>query len=57
MRKILIISSLLLGLQSFAQDSISVFQANPEDTVEYERFLEIVENSLFEYYSETWGKE
>lgn len=28
-----------------------------EDTLEYERFIETVENSVFEYYKETWGKE
>lgn len=29
-----------------------------EDSVyTYQRFLNVVENSLFEYYSETWGKE
>jgi membrane-bound lytic murein transglycosylase D len=28
-----------------------------DDSLTYERFLEVVESSLFEYYSETWGKE
>ena len=28
-----------------------------EDTMEYERFLEIVELTLFEHYKEVWGKE
>ena len=28
-----------------------------EDTLEYERFIDNVEESLFEYYKETWGKE
>ena len=28
-----------------------------EDTFQYERFLEIVEQSLFEHYKEVWGKE
>ncbi|MEX1001700.1 MAG: transglycosylase SLT domain-containing protein [Crocinitomicaceae bacterium] len=27
------------------------------DTFQYERFIEIVEHSLFEHYKETWGKE
>ncbi|MDG1914372.1 MAG: LysM peptidoglycan-binding domain-containing protein [Crocinitomix sp.] len=27
------------------------------DSLTYQRFLDVVENSLFEYYNETWGKE
>jgi membrane-bound lytic murein transglycosylase D len=27
------------------------------DTLQYERFIETVENSVFEYYKETWSKE
>lgn len=49
---VLLCSSLLLQ----AQDS-TVNYTGYEDTLEYERFLETVENSLFEYYQETWGKE
>lgn len=40
---------------SRAQDSTDF--VGVADTFEYERFIEIVENSLFEYYEETWGKE
>lgn len=48
----------MLGSFIYAQDSTSTaFVANPEDTLEYERFIEVVENSLFKYYEETWGKE
>ena len=32
-------------------------KANPEDTVTYERFLDVVEKTLFDYYYETWGKD
>lgn len=39
-----------------AQDSLIV-PKGVADTLEYERFLENVECSLFEYYYETWGKE
>ncbi len=31
-------------------------QSDP-DSLTYQRFLDVVENSLFEYYNETWGKE
>ncbi|OIQ31244.1 MAG: hypothetical protein BM555_05325 [Crocinitomix sp. MedPE-SWsnd] len=55
---ILSFASLMLGSFIYAQDSTSTaFVANPEDTLEYERFIEVVENSLFKYYEETWGKE
>jgi len=48
----------MLGSFVYAQDSTTTaFVANPEDTLEYERFIEVVENSLFKYYEETWGKE
>ena len=45
----------------FGQDSLST-NLNPilsEDAEEYtyQRFLDVVENSLFEYYKETWGKD
>ena len=39
-----------------AQQDTNVFMGYA-DTFQYERFIEIVENSLFEYYKETWGKE
>ncbi|MFT4599902.1 MAG: membrane-bound lytic murein transglycosylase D [Arenicella sp.] len=54
---ILSFASLMLGSFIYAQDSTTALVANPEDTLEYERFIEVVENSLFEYYEETWGKE
>jgi len=38
-------------LFSQIQDSIQT------DTLQYERFIETVENSVFEYYKETWNKE
>ena len=47
----------MLGVQVWAQDSLETSVPVTEDTLEYERFIEIVENSLFEYYTETWGKE
>lgn len=48
-----------------AQDSTNIANIdstliNPEadpDSLTYQRFLDVVENSLFEYYNETWGKE
>ncbi len=30
---------------------------DPSDTLTYERFLDVVERTLFDYYSETWGKD
>ena len=64
MKFIVSISILLVGLIAHSQDSTAVnidstalsFD-NSDDTLEYERFIEVVENSLFEYYEETWGKE
>lgn len=48
-------------LSAFGQDSLvtttePVEEPNP-DSLTYQRFLDVVENSLFEYYKETWGKE
>jgi len=45
----------------YGQDSLKValdssLKVNPEEYT-YQRFLDVVENSLFEYYKETWGKE
>lgn len=53
--------SFLFCLKAFGQDSTQTslpisIQKN-EDTLVYQRFLDVVENSLFEYYKETWGKE
>jgi membrane-bound lytic murein transglycosylase D len=49
---------LMISVSSMAQqDSLNKIEINPEDTLEYERFIETVENSVFEYYKETWGKE
>ena len=46
------------GHNLWAQDDSLLFEPTViEDTMESERFLEVVENSLFEYYNETWGKE
>ena len=47
---------------SVAQDSTEVLSSeimdnSDSDSLTYQRFLDIVENSLFEYYEETWGKE
>ena len=53
----LLFASLIPTIFNYAQDSTTVFLPNTEDTLEYERFIEVVENSLFEYYEETWGKE
>jgi membrane-bound lytic murein transglycosylase D len=50
------IALLCLGLSVKAQDTIPSFTGY-EDTLQYERFIETVESSLFEYYEETWGKE
>lgn len=48
----------LIGVGAFAQDSTLTYTPDTnEDTLTYERFLAVVENSLFEYYKETWGKE
>ena len=49
---------LLMSTLSISQLD-STFQVEPQnaDTLEYERFIETVENSVFEYYKETWGKE
>lgn len=47
----------LFGLNSFTKAQDSLNSQLIEDTLEYERFIEVVENSLFEYYKETWGKE
>ena len=50
------ISLCLACLPLKAQQDTNVFMGYA-DTFQYERFIEIVENSLFEYYKETWGKE
>lgn len=49
----------ILSLSAFAQsnDSLQNTSEKLEDTLEYERFIETVEQSVFEYYKETWGKE
>lgn len=52
-----VLSILFVANCSVAQDSLATATINQEDTLEYERFIEVVENSLFEYYKETWGKE
>ncbi|MBD3636106.1 MAG: transglycosylase SLT domain-containing protein [Crocinitomicaceae bacterium] len=50
------IAAVMLCLNSSAQED-SVSFMGYEDTFQYERFLEIVEQSLFEHYKEVWGKE
>jgi membrane-bound lytic murein transglycosylase D len=57
-KNIWIVIILLAPTMLFAQptDSLSS-EIITEDTLEYERFIETVENSIFEYYKETWGKE
>jgi peptidoglycan lytic transglycosylase D len=47
--------ALLCAIGGNAQDSTRL--GVKEDTFQYERFLEIVEQSLFEHYKEVWGKE
>ena len=52
---VLILPTILFGQ---VNDSlISEIEPQTADTLEYERFIETVENSVFEYYRETWGKE
>lgn len=56
-----------LSVHAFAQDTLSQDALVPvthnhateaeSDSLTYQRFLDVVENSLFEYYKETWGKE
>lgn len=42
----------------FSQDSTNTtIVGSSDDSLTYQRFLNVVENSLFEYYKETWGKE
>lgn len=49
---------LLTPYFSISQDSLQIKPVeSTEDTLEYERFIDNVEESLFEYYKETWGKE
>ena len=43
-------------INSFSQQD-SAWVANNHKTIQYDRFIETVENSVFEYYKETWGKE
>ncbi|MFT5819727.1 MAG: membrane-bound lytic murein transglycosylase D [Crocinitomix sp.] len=38
-------------------DSTLISTEADSDSLTYQRFLDVVENSLFEYYNETWGKE
>ena len=54
----------LIGISQDTLTTIESLDTIPEKTTEnedsiytYQRFLNVVENSLFEYYSETWGKE
>lgn len=44
---------------SFSQQDSTYIQTlyQTEDSLEYERFIDNVEESLFEYYKNTWGKE
>ena len=56
MKEFYSIAFLCCSLFVQAQDSLLI-PTGYEDTLEYERFLENVESSLFEYYVETWGKE
>ncbi len=66
--KILSLIGLFIVFSTVAQDSLSTTPVTPNidstkiahnsiGTPTYQRFLAIVENSLFEYYEETWGKE
>ncbi len=59
--RFLIIIALFFTFGTYSQDSIDT-AVDPYATLEenpytYQRFLDVVENSLFEYYKETWGKE
>ena len=51
-----LLAALLLCFGVNAQDDTVDF-VGYEDTFQYERFLEIVEQSLFQHYKEVWGKE
>jgi membrane-bound lytic murein transglycosylase D len=51
---LILLPNILFGQVS---DSLILSDIQEEDTLEYERFIETVENSVFEYYKETWGKE
>ncbi len=50
-------------VHAFAQDStrsdsaVTTQKVSDPDSLTYQRFLDVVETSLFEYYKETWGKE
>ena len=46
-------------VDSIVVDSTVIIDAHnsDSDSLTYQRFLDVVENSLFEYYKETWGKE
>ncbi|MGV6860833.1 MAG: transglycosylase SLT domain-containing protein [Putridiphycobacter sp.] len=48
--------SCFLGHSQTDTSTFSIVES-AEDTIEYERFIDNVEGSLFEYYKETWGKE
>jgi len=57
--------ALLISTISFAQTKDSTrwkaasinTHVDPSDTMSYERFLDVVERTLFDYYAETWGIE
>lgn len=60
MKFLFLISSLFI-FNSFGQIAAASLDDTTAITTEsdytYQRFLDVVENSLFEYYKETWGKE
>ena len=57
-KQINIIFLLLFTNIVYSQDTLQFKPIeSTEDTLEYERFIDNVEESLFEYYKETWGKE
>lgn len=59
--KFFVFIAALFHLYTFGQDTLQINQTTPPQEVpvddSYQRFLEVVESSLFEYYKETWGKE
>jgi membrane-bound lytic murein transglycosylase D len=48
---------LFLPQIAFQQDSSFVATNHHTDSLTYERFLDVIEHSLFAYYEETWGKD
>jgi membrane-bound lytic murein transglycosylase D len=44
------------GLSAQVDSSLTILETNP-DSLTYQRFIDMVETSMFEYYKETWGKE